>query len=467
MISELGIRISGAFRKTAPDPFVLVVLLTVVAFVLVVVRTPLSMDEAVMKWAGTDGVWSAGMLKFALQMCLILVTGHALASSPPVSRVLDHLASLPSRAFTAVALVALVAAVLGTLNWGLGLIAGALMARRVGVAMDRKRIAVHYPLLVAAGYIGLLVWHGGFSGSAPLKVTNPAEISDIFGENPPFGALGLTRTILSPMNVFVTGGLIVLVPVLLGLMSPKREESIERAAHFGVGPEKDEDHGIEVEKPLIPRLLEDTPIVTALLVGLIGWWALRYYLLTPEGTASGFFSLTPDTVNMTMLLLGLVCHGTPRRYVRAVDEAARGCSGIIIQFPLYAGILGLMQASTGGAPNLTEQLAGGIASISNETTLPILTLFSAGLVNLFVPSGGGLWAVQGPIVMSAAADAGVSPGKMVMALAYGDELTNMLQPFWALPLLAIAGVKARDIVGYTAIAMVFALVWMVIGLLLF
>lgn len=462
MISQLGTVITAVFRRCAPDPFVLAVLLTLVTFGLAVALTDTGFTDAVNIWAGTDGVWSAGMLKFAMQMCLILVTGHALASSPPVSWLLDRLAGLPGKAWQGVALVASVAAVLAVLNWGLGLIAGALLARRVGVAMERRGVAVHYPLLAAAGYVGLLVWHGGFSGSAPLKVTQATEIRDIFGESPPIGELPLTETILSPFNLVITGGLLVLVPVLLACMSPKGET--EPASRFvsGLDARAGPD---DRDKSLLPRVLEDSPIVTVLLVALIGWWAWRYYLppIDPETglrPPSGLAGLTPDTVNMTMLMLGLILHGTPGRYVRAVEEAASGCAGIILQFPLYAGIMGLMHQS-----GLTVVLAEGMARHASPATLPVSTLGAAAVVNLFVPSGGGQWAVQGPIAMRAAVDAGVDPAKMVMAVAYGDELTNMLQPFWALPLLAITGVKARDIVGYTAIVMVAAGVWMGVGLL--
>ena len=466
MISTLGLRISAAFRRTAPDPFVLAVLLTLATFVLVLARTPTTFPAAVSLWAGTEGVWSAGMLRFAMQMCLILVTGHALASSPPVSRLLDGLAAAPRSAPQAVALVALVAASLGVLNWGLGLIAGALMARRVGAAMERLGVAVHYPLLAAAGYVGLLVWHGGFSGSAPLKVTQPGEIRDIFGPDAPFGPIALTGTILSPMNLVVTGGLLVIAPALLAVMSPRRAEDVEPASRF-VPVEPDAAPLPEPDKPLVPRLLEDSPLVTLLLVALIAWWGWGYYMpptdpATGVRPPSGITQLTPDTVNMTMLALGLLLHGTPRRYVRAVERAASGCAGVILQFPLYAGIMGLMAGS-----GLTAQMASAIADTSSSTTLPLFTFVSAAVVNLFVPSGGGQWAVQGPIAMHAAADAGVNPAKMVMAVAYGDQLTNMLQPFWALPLLAITGVKARDIVGYTAIVMVVAGAWMAAGLLLF
>lgn len=465
MIAALGRRINAGFRATAPDPFVLAVVLTVVTFLLVLALTDMRFTAAIDAWAGPNGVWSAGMLRFAMQMCLILVTGHALASSPPMSKLLNKLASLPRSPAQAVALVAFTAALLGVLNWGLGLITGALLARRVGVEAQRRNIPVHYPLLAAAGYVGLLVWHGGFSGSAPLKVTLPSEIRDIFGDNPPFEALSIPQTILSPLNLAVTGGLLVIVPLLLAFMNPSPEH-VEQASDFGVTARDTTTPARESRKPFFPRLLEDSPIVTIALVALIAIWAWRYYLPAPNPNtglrpSSGITALTPDTVNMTVLMLGLILHRTPMNYVRAVEDAARGCAGIILQFPLYAGIMGLMAIS-----GLTAQMADGIASASNQNTLPLFTLLSAGVVNLFVPSGGGQWAVQGPIAMRAAVDAGVDPAKMVMAVAYGDELTNMLQPFWALPLLAITGVKARDIVGYTAIAMLFAGVWIALGLLL-
>lgn len=461
MISQLGLRISAGFRKVAPDPFILAILLTFVTIILVLMATDTSLAGAVDIWAGSDGIWSAGLLKFAMQMCLILVTGHALASSPPVSRMLDWLATRPRTAGQAVCLVACVAATLAVLNWGLGLIAGALIARRVGVSMEQKGIKTHYPLLAAAGYVGLMVWHGGFSGSAPLKVSSPSEIIDIFGPEPPFEAISILDTILSPMNLVITGGLLLIAPILFMLMSPRNERDIAQASSFGVTTVGRSIEPPEPDKPILPRILEDTPLVTVLFVLLIGWWAIRYYL-PADLSQSGITRLTPDTVNMTMLMLGLILHGTPRRYVAAIEEAVRGCAGIILQFPLYAGIMGLMAKS-----GLTEQMATAIASTTNETTLPILTFFSAGIVNLFVPSGGGQWAVQGPIAMQAAVDTGVAPAKMVMAVAYGDQITNMLQPFWALPLLAITGVKARDIVGYTAIVMVVAAVWIVLGLLIF
>ena len=458
MLAALGNRISGFFRATAPDPFVLAVLLTALAFALVLVFTDSGPAEIVAYWSDpSEGVWR--FLGFAMQMCLILVTGHALASSPPARRVIGALASLPKTAPQAAALIAFVAAVLGSLNWGLGLIGGALLARDVGADLEKRGIRSHYPLLAASGYVGLLVWHGGFSGTAPLKVTTERELADVLPAGLDIQPIPLTDTILSPMNLVATGGLFVIAPLVMALLTPRKEDDAAPMSAFTA--ESEPPPPPATDKPLIPRLLENTPIVNILLIALIGAWAISYYLPS-GGQPSGLRSLTPNTVNLTMLMLGLALHGTPARYVRAVDDAARGCAGIILQFPLYAGIMGMMHQS-----GLTQQLAAGLSEQASGATLPLYTFASAGIVNLFIPSGGGQWGVQGPIALQAAADAGVPASKMVMAVAYGDQLTNMLQPFWALPLLAITGVRARDIVGYTAVLMVVAALWLAGCLLVF
>ncbi len=455
MLARIGQRIAAVFRATAPDPFVIAILLTFLTMALVLIFTDASPGGAVAAWADPgSGVWR--FLKFSMQMCLILVTGHALASSPPASWMLTKLSRLPRSSAQAIALVGASAAMLGVLNWGLGLIGGAILARRVGVAMEKRGVLVHYPLLAAAGYMGLLVWHGGFSGTAPLKVSKLSEITDIFGADAPIGAIPTTETILSPMNLIITGGLIIIAPLALALMCPKAtDDSIEQASKFVPAEPVATANEANQHKPFLPRVLEDTPIVSFALAGMIGVWAWGYYF--PADLAeTGVKSLTPDTVNLTMLMLGLILHGTPRRYAEAVADAASGCSGIILQFPLYAGIMGMMETS-----GLTKQIADSFINLagSSEAGLSVMTFLSAGLVNLFVPSGGGQWAIQGPIVMQAADSANVAPSRIVMALAYGDQWTNMLQPFWALPLLAVTGVKARDIVGYTAIVLVVAGIW--------
>lgn len=461
MLARLSDRLAAFFRATAPDPFVIAVLITVLTFALALALTDSRPTAILNAWSGAsgafgkDGVWR--LMAFSMQMCLILVTGAALAESRPVSAMLSSLAALPRNAGQAVALVALVACLLGLLNWGLGLVGGAIIARRVGVSMSRRSIGVHYPLLAAAGYMGLLVWHGGLSGTAPLKVTTQAGLRETLGAAADtLLPIPLTHTIFSPMNLVITGGLLVLIPLAMALMHPLSgargaEQFVDCADAPARGAAPAE------PAPFLPRLLDETPIANLILVALIGWWAWHYYLpagVLADVSRSGLTRLTPDSVNLTMLLLGLILHGTPKRYLAAVDEAVKGCGGIIIQFPLYAGIMSMMESS-----GLTGVLAQAISGNATASNLPVLTLLAATVVGFFIPSGGAQWAVQGPVAMQSGAALGVDPGTLVMAVAYGDQLANMPQPFWALPLLAITAVKAREIIGYTVIMMVLALAW--------
>lgn len=463
-ISRLGLRISKIFAATAPDPFVFAVLLTVLVACLSLVfgdfqasagGTP-RVTALLDAWRSDTGLWK--FLGFSMQMCLILVTGHALAASRPVAALIVRLSALPRSGAQAAAMIGVVAAAAGLINWGFGLIVGALLARDVGRSLARREIRAHYPLLVAAGYMGMMVWHGGFSGSAPLSVTTPAGALSVLPASAveAIGSQGipLSQTLFTPMNLFVSLGVLVLIPLVLWWLTPKDASeclSFDDIADLPVGTVK-----ARREPPkTFPEWLEKTPPLA---------WVLAVFLIAALirfGETSGVMSLGLNQINAGMLALGLILHGSLESYSKALHEAATGCAGILIQFPLYAGIMAMLSAS-----GLIEDFATFLAR-GGETGVPLLTFFSASVVNFFVPSGGGQWGIQGPIALRAGLDAGVAPGKMVMAVAYGDQLTNMLQPFWALPLLAITGVKARDIVGYTAIVMVAAGLWMALGLLLF
>ncbi|MCA9292031.1 MAG: short-chain fatty acid transporter [Phycisphaerales bacterium] len=471
MISRLGLAISGIFRRTCPDPFILAIGLTVVTGGLIAwlqpdpngagVLTAHSLADLIGYWQG--GFWD--QLTFAMQMCLILVTGHALASSPPIRRLIRGIASLPRSAPAATLLVALVAMLGGVVHWGLGLIAGALIARDVGHALQRRGIAHHYPLLAAAGYLGLLVWHGGFSGSAPLKMTTAADVASVFGADAPYATIPLTGTIASTSNLVITGVAVLLAAGTVMLLVPRRDEDMVPCGTFDVA-----DPPARTWPPMrsLPDVLDGSPLMSVVLALpiLLYLFSPLVIRLAPSVADAAWLPPGPDwarfgpnQVNALFLALGLVMHGTPRRYLAAVDDAVRGCAGIILQFPLYAGIMGLMASS-----GLTTMLSDGIARTADADTLPLFTFVGAAIVNLFVPSGGGQWVVQGPIAMDAARELGADPARIVMSVAYGDQLTNMLQPFWALPLLAITGVRARDIVGYTAIVMLVVGAWIALAL---
>lgn len=480
LISDLGLRISRVFRRTAPDPFVIAILLTLLTAVLALVfgdfaprsdgAAPSASDRLVSlldAWrSDSSGLWR--FLAFGMQMCLILVTGHALACTKPVRALIDRLARIPRNTAGAALLIGFVACAAGLINWGLGLIIGALFAREVGQSLARRGIRAHYPLLAAAGYSTMMLWHGGLSGSAPLSITtvdgaskalSMQRIREIIGApadaalDPTQTVIGLDQTIGSPLNLIITGGLLLGVPLLLMLLAPRRPEDMRPVTDFApVEDAPNEDEPIET----LPDRLDRSLIVALCLAVPLVLAVMRYVAV------SGLGNISLNVVNGAMFALGLLLHASPRSYMQAIAEGARGCGGIIIQFPLYGGIMGMMESS-----GLVTKLATWFIEVGNETTMPMFSMVAAGIVNLFVPSGGGQWAIQGPIALEAGMAAGVSPGRMVMAVAYGDQLTNMLQPFWALPLLAITGVKARDIVGYTAIIMLAGAAWIALGLLLY
>ncbi len=469
MISRLGLAISAVFRRIVPDPFVIAVLLTFLTAIMALAwgfpaepgaeRSGFSQRITRLGDAWTTGFWD--LLKFGMQMCLILVTGHALAASRPIAAALRALAGLPRTGGQAAALVALVACLAGVVNWGLGLIVGAVLARDVGRSAAERGIRVHYPVLAAAGYMGLLVFHGGLSGSAPLAmstyenakaVLRPEHLQTLGGRG-----IELDRTLGSTLNLVVTGGMVIGLPLLMFFLMPRRPEDCGGIEAFPAAAFRPHEHPASDEPGgRLPEWLDRTRVITFALAALL-LLAVGRFVATQGLVKFGF-----DQVNAAMFALGLIAHGSTRSYLSALEDAATGCAGIIVQFPIYAGIMAMMSAS-----GLTRMFAEGITAAATPETLPALTFVAATLVGLFVPSGGAQWSIQGPIALDSGMRLGVDPGSMVMAVGYGDELANMLQPFWALPLLAITGVKARDIVGYTAIVMVLAGTWMALGLLVF
>jgi len=427
VIERLGAAFAAWAERWVPNPFFLALALTVLTFLLgvTVTRTP---PAAVLAGWG-EGFW--GFLSFGMQMSLVLVTGHALATSGAFRRVVDLLADLPRGTRSAAGLAALVSVVVSLIHWGLGLIVGALLAREIGRSAARRGVEIHYPLVVAGAYAGFLSWHGGLSGSAPLTIATPGHFLEAS-----IGIVPVERTLLSPLNLVVSVLLLVAVPGLVVWMSPR---SGGRGAPAEVLRETQPD---EAASATPAGRLERSRI----LGGVVAVGGLVF--VVGRFAASGFSALDLNLVNFGFLFLGLLLWGAPEAYSRAVGEGARGAAGIILQFPFYAGILGMMKA-TGLLVRFAE-----LGAAAGSGPFLVLTFLAAAVVNLFVPSGGGQWGIQGPVVVEAAARLGIPVERAVMAVAYGDEWTNMLQPFWALALLGVTGLAARDIVGYTALLMV-------------
>ena len=452
MIQRLGERFSVLSHRFMPHPFVFALLLTLLTFVLGILWAGATPSALIASWY--DGIWRSSLLVFAMQMALILVTGHALAETRPVHRALERLAGLARGTPSAVAITSLAAMVTALWNWGLGLIVGAFLAREVARNARRRGVLVHYPLVAAAGYTGLLIWHGGLSGSAPVSIATPGHPLQAV-----MGIVPIRQTLFSPLNLTVTLFLLASVPVLLALMAPPAERQSNEA------PETDPEPPSRPRERTLAVSLEESRV----LVWVVAAGGLAF--LVPYFVRKGWDGVNLNSINFTFLIAGLLLHGTPRRYAESIDHAARGVGGILLQFPFYFGIMGMMQGS-GLIQNMAELFvtwAGGLGrlGVPAGSAHAVLTFLSAGVVNLFVPSGGGQWAVQGPIVVEAAQQLGTRIPTAVMGLAYGDELTNMLQPFWALPLLAITGLHARQIVGYTALLMLLVAPGLILLLFLF
>ncbi|MGH1347123.1 MAG: TIGR00366 family protein [Nannocystales bacterium] len=439
---RVGARARIGFGRIVPEPFVIAVgLTTLVLVTALAVGTPPA--EVLRAWSGGAGLWA--LLSFTMQMCVMLVLGTALATASPVQRGIAASVGWVRSPRQLVGATAFIAIGLALLNWSLGLIGGAIVAREAGRIARLRGYSLHYPLLCAAGYSGLMTWHGGLSGSAPLKVTTAEDLAEVLGPAlaEQVGVLDLHSTLLSPLNLVVSGGLLVLGPLVFMGMTPATDPDAQPAPEppgARLPPEAPPDGLVErVERSGVFSMLLALPLCAALAMVLA------------EG---GLLRLSFNTVNLALFAFALLLHGRPDRFLRACEEGARSCGGVIVQFPLYAGVMGVMKAA-----GLAAALAGAFSQVG-PGTFEALAFGSAGLLNLFVPSGGGQWAVQGPVLMQGAVATGIEPGRVVMAMAYGDQWTNMLQPFWALPLLAITGVRARDIIGYAAVWMAAGGLWM-------
>ncbi|MFH2130930.1 MAG: short-chain fatty acid transporter [bacterium] len=445
MIRAMGSVFDKWARRWMPNPMLFAILLTFVTYVLGLILTDSGPFQMIQHW--NKGFWA--LLTFGMQMCLILVTGHALATSPIVRKGIEKLAGIPKAQAGAVALVALTAAVASLINWGLGIIVGALMAREVGRSGYMRKIKMHYPLLGAAGYAGFLTWHGGFSGSAPLLVATKGHFLE-----KSIGIIPTSLTLFSPLNIAVTIALLIVIPVTMLLMAPKNDAEIIEITDVDPDLIADDKSQEIARADMVPADKIENSRIISWLIGLMGLSFVFWYFY-----ANGF-KLNLDIVNFTFLFAGIILQGTPINYIRAVNEGAKSCAGIIIQFPFYAGIMGMMQHS-----GLVAIIAGGFVAISTSFTYPLFAFLSAGVVNLFVPSGGGQVAVQGPVMVQAAQALNFSMPKTMMAIAYGDAWTNMLQPFWALALLGITRLRARDIVGYTMVVLITSGIVFILGLM--
>jgi short-chain fatty acids transporter len=448
-------RIALFLKRALPSPFSIALVLTALTLVLALIftdgdeKSPYAIN-LLLFWE--DGLWNSNLLVFAFQMMLMLVLGHMLALSQPVDRLLQQLTQRITDGAQAAALVTFVAIVVGLFNWGLALIVGAVFARKVGEFALKRNMPINYPLIGAAGYTGLMVWHGGISGSSLVKVAEKGHIGSLVSSE--FSLLvpltiQFDQTVFSTMNSVVSLSLVLILPSLMYWLAKRTVPApvqIKQKIDFS-------EDDISINRFQLDSSPWFVRIFGILLLVVVG------YQLVDNGFLQFF---TPNRINLLLLMLVFLMHRNAKSILHALEDAIQGASGILLQFPLYFGIMGIANQS-----GLLKLVSEGFVALASADSLPIFTFISAGIVNVFVPSGGGQWVVQGPVILDAAMQLDSNLSKNIMALAYGDQLTNMLQPFWALPLLGITGLKAQEILPYTLILLLAGATIFVSALLIF
>ena len=416
------------FERLIPDPYVFAVILTFLAAVLAYAFAPNAASGNILSsWYG--GIFQ--ILTFAFQMVLMLVTGYSLASAPVVASALSKLASIPTNARSAISLTVFVAMVASWLNWGLGLVVSALLAREIA-----KRVRLDFGWLVAAAYTGFVISTEGLSGSIALSQATHGSALNIV-EKVTGQLIPLSRTVFTRFNLIPIAVLFLVLPFVFRYLGPPAAaaqfadpEKLRAEDQLQKGKEKTDSIGSKLDHAWILNVLLAAFCTAALVAEWIG-----------HG-----FSLDLNSVIMILLLSGLLLHWTPAAYVAAVQRAARITGSLILQYPLYGGLMGIMTGT-----GLAGVLAKAFLRFSTAYTLPFYTYLTSLIITLFVPSGGGHWAVQGPFAIPAARDLHASYAATTMAVAMGESVANMLQPFWALPILAIAGIPMRRVMGFMVI----------------
>jgi len=425
--------------RWVPNAFVIACLLTLITFAMVLLVSHKSPADALGYWSG--GFWE--LLEFTMQMALIVLTGYMVAVSPAASRLLELIAGLATSNRGAVALMGVVSMTASWLHWGLGLIAGPIFLQ----FLIRKHPQVDYRLAVAAGYLGsTCTWHAGLSGSAPLLMATPKNFMEA-----QVGLIPVSMTTFSSFNLTLTA-VVVTVMTLTVLRLYPQAERVRTSNDLLIGPpavadaeapaDLHPDHGDRGAGRSFARTIEHSYALN-LVMGLLGLAAFG------SAYAGAGCRVSLNIFNFAFLFLALLLHPSPASFSAAASRGATYLHGIIIQFPLYAGIYGLIHYS-----GLAETIGHWFVSIAGTHTFPIIVYWYSGILSYFIPSGGSKWAVEAPYVLSAAHALGVPARQAILAYAWGDMSTHFLQPFWAIPLLAIAKVEFKDIIGYLAILFV-------------
>lgn len=430
-LESLGVALADWSQRWFPDAFVFALLALIIIFAAAMLLG--SRFQDIIDYFG-QGFWS--LIPFTMQMAMIIIGGYVVAVSPPVSRIIRRLSRIPQTPRGAVAFVALFSMLTSLISWGLGLIFAALLAREV----VKNIRGIDYRAIGAASYLGQgTVWALGFSSSAALLMATPAAIpANLLKIS---GVIPLRQTLYLPQSV-VTAFMLMCSTVLVAYFSaPAR--SVKTVEWFGVA-EKEEAAPEKAVPSTKGEWLEYFPLLS-LVIGVLGF----AYLARLLATRGPFAALDLNSYNFLFLMAGLLLHWRPRSFTRAVNNAVPATSGVLIQFPFYGGIFGIVTMSP-----IARSMAHFFVRISSHGTFPLLVAIYSAILGMFVPSGGSKWIIEAPYVLQAAQDLHVHLGWVVQVYNASEALPNLINPFWMLPILGILKVRARDLVGFTALQLI-------------
>lgn len=414
------------FIRWMPDAFAVAILLTLLTVALAVVVAGHPLEASIESWG--DGFWN--LLTFTNQISLTLLFGYAFANTPPVRRGLLRIAGLVTSAPMAYALASFITGVLALFSWGLSLVGAGIMARAVGEACQRKGIRVHYPLLVASSFSGFVIWHQGITSSVGLAIATPGNFLE-----DQIGLIPTTETLFTAWNVGVALFVLFSLPLVMASLRPD-DASIEE-----MDLPREEAPVAERVEDTPARRFERSPFVSLPIVAMGVFFLAVHFFARDRG-------LELNILNFAFLIAGIALAGSALKYAEVIADGGRVAAPFLLQYPFYAGIAALMADS-----GLARMVVEFFASISAPGTLPVFGFLAGGILNIFIPSGGGQWAVQGPIMMAAAQEVGADLPRVAMGVALGDQWTNLVQPLVLMPVLMIANIGAREIMGYTFVAL--------------
>jgi short-chain fatty acids transporter len=442
---RFGLKLANWSEQWFPDPLVFALLGVVVVFILGVLAhespTNLAIQAGKSFWA---------LVPFTMQMVMIIVGGYVVASSPLVNRAIQALSGVPKTPRGAVAMVALFSMLTSLISWGLSLIFSGLFVRELA----RRMKGLDYRAAGAAAYLGLgTVWALGLSSSAALLMATKSSIPPaLFNIS---GLIPLTQTIFLWQSL-VMAGVLIAVAVLIATLSAPSAENAKTVEDFGLRNEPTNARDEPRTRP--GEWLEYSPILTILVATLLCGYLVNVFRTSPQGALA---ALDLNTYNLIFITAGLLLQWRPRRFMRAVSESIPSAGGVIIQFPLYAMIFGMI-VGTG----LSDKAVRVLVSISTHSTYSLLVALYSATLGLFIPSAGSKWVIEAPYVMQAAIANQVHLGWVVQIYNASECLPNLINPFWMLPLLGILKLRARDLVGYGVLQLmaliptVFFLCWL-------